>query len=49
MCIFQNAYGDGTNIVTRQKVYQMRIMQIERQREDHYANIKYDGILLGKA
>ena len=33
--IFQNAYGHGANVVTAgQKDYQMRMMQIEKQRED---------------
>ena len=38
--IFQNAYGRGTNVVTAgQKDYQMRMMQIERQREDYYRKL----------
>ena len=38
--IFQNAYGHGANIVTAgQKDYQMRMMQIERQREDYYRKL----------
>ena len=35
--IFQNAYGHSANVVTaEQKDYQMRMMQIEIQREDYY-------------
>ena len=38
--IFQNAYGHGANVVTAgQKDYQMRMMQIERQREDYYRKL----------
>ena len=38
--IFQNAYGHGANVVTGgQKDYQMRMMQIERQREDYYRKL----------
>ena len=38
--IFQNAYGRGANVVTAgQKDYQMRMMQIERQREDYYRKL----------
>ena len=38
--IFQNAYGHGANAVTAgQKDYQMRMMQIERQREDYYRKL----------
>ena len=38
--IFQNAYGRGTNVVTAgQKDYQMRMMQIEKQREDYYRKL----------
>ena len=38
--IFQNAYGHGANVVTAgQKDYQMRMMQIEKQREDYYRKL----------
>ena len=38
--IFQNAYGHGANVVTAgRKDYQMRMMQIERQREDYYRKL----------
>ncbi len=38
--IFQNAYGHGANVVTAgQKDYQMRMIQIERQREDYYRKL----------
>ena len=38
--IFQNAYGHGENVVTAgQKDYQMRMMQIEKQREDYYRKL----------
>nr|WP_232214855.1 RHS repeat-associated core domain-containing protein [Prevotella sp. oral taxon 472] len=38
--IFQNAYGRGANVVTAgQKDYQMRMMQIEKQREDYYRKL----------
>ena len=38
--IFQNAYGHGANVVTAgQKDYQMRMMQIERQRENYYRKL----------
>ena len=38
--IFQNAYGHGANVVTaRQKDYQMRMMQIEKQHEDYYRKL----------
>ena len=38
--IFQNAYGRGTNVVTAgQKDYQIRMMQIERQRENYYRKL----------
>ena len=40
MGIFQNAYGHGANVVTAgQKDYQMRMMQIEKQREDYYRKL----------
>ena len=36
----QNAYGHGANVVTAgQKDYQMRMMQIEKQREDYYRKL----------
>ena len=38
--IFQNAYGHGANVITAgQKDYQMRMMQIEKQREDYYRKL----------
>ena len=38
--IFQNAYGHGANVVTAgQKDYQIRMMQIEKQREDYYRKL----------
>ena len=38
--IFQNAYRHGANVVTAgQKGYQMRMMQIEKQREDYYRKL----------
>ena len=38
--IFQNAYGHSANVVTaEQKDYQMRMMQIEIQREDYYRKL----------
>ena len=38
--IFQNAYGHGANVITAgHKDYQMRMMQIEKQREDYYCKL----------